>query len=133
MPATPILAANMPKILIVDDDEDIRDSLITLLKEEGYEADGARSGLVALSAMTWGQFVPDVILLDQLMPAMNGDQFRTVLARHPEWSRIPIVLVTGDVVPHDVQHSVFGVLQKPFELDRLLAVLRRATAPRSAP
>lgn len=121
------------KILIIDDDDDVREALIALLKSEGYEAGGARSGLAALTTMTWGRFIPDVILLDLLMPSMNGEQFRIVLQKHPTWSKIPIVVCTGDAVPAEVQLSVFGVLEKPFDLDFMLAMVKRACAVRIPP
>lgn len=114
------------KLMIVDDDQDIRESLVDLLQTEGYEAVGAASGATALSQLTWEQFVPDVIVLDLLMPQMGGDQLRTVLQRHPKWSRIPIIVCTGDLVPDDVRTSVFGVLQKPFDLERLFALVEKA-------
>jgi DNA-binding NtrC family response regulator len=114
------------KLMIVDDDEDIRDSLVDLLQTEGYEAVGVASGALALSQLTWEQFLPDVIVLDLWMPQMGGDQLRTVLQRHPKWSRIPIILCTGDLVPDEVRTTVFGVLQKPFDLDRLFAMVESA-------
>jgi CheY-like chemotaxis protein len=114
------------KLMIVDDDEDIRESLVDLLQTEGYEALGVASGATALSQLTWEQFIPDVIVLDLLMPQMGGDQLRTVLQRHPRWSRIPIILCTGDLVPDAVRTAVFGVLQKPFDLERLFAMVKSA-------
>ena len=118
------------KILVIDDDDDIRESLIALLVEEGYEAAGARSGLAALTSMTWGHFAPDAILLDLLMPSMDGEQFHTVLQKHPKWAKIPIVVCTGDAVPDGMPAKVFGVLQKPFDIDQLLTLVKRRGTPR---
>lgn len=114
------------KILIIDDDNDVRESLIALLNNEGYDATGARSGLAALTNMTWQRYIPDVILLDLLMPAMDGEQFHAVLQKHPKWARIPIVLCTGRAGP--VPFSVFGVLEKPFDLEQMLALVKSACA-----
>jgi len=114
------------KLMIVDDDEDIRESLVDLLQTEGYDALGVASGATALSQLTWEQFVPDVIVLDLWMPQMGGAQLRTVLQQHPRWSRIPIILCTGDLVPDDVRTTVFGVLQKPFDLERLFSMVKQA-------
>jgi DNA-binding NtrC family response regulator len=121
------------KLLIVDDDEDIRESLIALLQDEGYEADGARTGLIALSMITWGKFIPDVILLDLWMPSMSGDQLRNILEKDPEWSQIPIILCSAGDVPETVTLAVFGVLEKPFDMDRLLALVKSACAARRMP
>lgn len=114
------------KLMIVDDDEDIRESLVDLLQTEGYDAVGVASGATALSQLTWEQFVPDVIVLDLWMPQMGGEQLRAVLQQHPKWSRIPIILCTGDLVPDDVRTNVFGVLQKPFDLERLFSMVKQA-------
>lgn len=116
------------KILVIDDDEDVRESLIALLSGEGYDAAGARSGLSALTIMTWQRYQPDVILLDLFMPTMDGEKFHSVLQKHPEWRRIPILLCTGANGP--VTISVFGVLQKPFDLDEMLRLVASACESR---
>lgn len=116
------------KVLIIEDDDDVREALVALLIHEGYQADGARSGLAALITMTWLRYVPDVILLDLLMPAMNGEQFHAVLQKHPRWSRIPIVLCTGRT--GHVPFAVFGVLEKPFDLELMLDTVKSACASR---
>jgi DNA-binding NtrC family response regulator len=119
------------KVMIIDDDQDIRESLVDLLENEGYLAVGVASGLAALTQMTWDRFVPDVIVLDLFMPQMNGQQFRTVLQKHPRWSKIPIIICSGDSVTDEVRRSVFGVLLKPFDLDRLFSLVKSACAVRA--
>lgn len=114
------------KILVIDDDDDTRETLVGLLIDEGFEAEGALSGAAALSRMDG--FVPDAILLDHFMPVMNGEQFRAAVQAHPAWARIPIIVCTGDTVPQQVAAAVFCVLQKPFDLEQLLAVMKRACA-----
>jgi twitching motility two-component system response regulator PilG len=114
------------KLLIIDDDDDTRESLISLFQSEGFQAEGAKSGLAALAMLTFGEIVPDAILLDLLMPAMNGAQFRSVAQRHPRWSSIPIIVCSADRVRDPDALKVFGVLEKPFDLDDLLEVVKRA-------
>jgi CheY-like chemotaxis protein len=114
------------KLMIVDDDKDIRESLVDLLEAEGYVAIGVSSGTVALSQMTWEQFVPDVIVLDLFMPQMGGAQFHALLQQNPKWSRIPIIVCSGDLVSEDLRDAVFGVLQKPFDLERLFEMVKSA-------
>jgi CheY-like chemotaxis protein len=114
--------------MIVDDDQDIRDSLVDLLESEGYDAVGLPSGLAALTRLSSDELMPDAILLDLFMPQMGGDQLRAVLLEHPRWSRIPIIVCTGDLVPAELRRDVFGVLQKPFDLEHLLDLVKRACA-----
>ena len=114
------------KVLIIDDDEDIRDSLVGLLRGEGLAAEAANSGVTALALLTWGQFVPDVILLDLLMPSMTGDQSRKVVQKHPRWSHIPIIVCTAGHLPDPRQIGAFGALQKPFDVEQLLSLVKRA-------
>jgi CheY-like chemotaxis protein len=116
------------RVLIIDDDDDVREALVALLITEGYDATGAHSGLAALATMTWKRFIPDVILLDLLMPSMDGAQFHAVLQKHPDWSRIPVVVCTGAAQP--VALAVFGVLEKPFDLEEMLAIVKSACAIR---
>jgi CheY-like chemotaxis protein len=116
------------RVLIIDDDDDVREALIALLVTEGYDAAGAASGLAALTIMTGKRFIPDVILLDLSMPSMDGAQFHAVLQKNPDWSQIPIVVCTGDAEP--VTLSVFGVLEKPFDLEKMLEIVKSACAIR---
>jgi twitching motility two-component system response regulator PilH len=116
------------KILIIDDDDDLRESLIALLADAGYDARGAGSAVAALAGMSWGEGAPDAILLDLVMPAMDGEQFHVAVQQDPRWSGIPILLCTGDRVPAGLLAGVFGVLRKPFDLDELFALIKRACA-----
>ena len=118
------------KILVIDDDDDIRESIVALLNSEGMEAAGARSGIAALSMMTWARFVPDVILLDLIMPSMSGEQFRGMLQKNASWSSIPIVICSGEAISPSLRPHVFGVLEKPFDLDKLFSLIKSACASR---
>jgi CheY-like chemotaxis protein len=117
------------KVLIVDDDEDIRDSMVDFLTQEGYLAVGARDGQSALSHLAWAA-LPDLILLDLVMPGMTGIQVRAELAKNPRLSAIPVVICSGDAVPATLRAQVFGVLQKPFDLDGFFAMVKKASESR---
>jgi CheY-like chemotaxis protein len=119
--------AAMPgrKLLIIDDDDDIRESLVSLLRTEGYEARGARNAVDALAGLSSGD-VPGGILLDLFMPSMSGVQFFETVRQHPVWSQIPVIVCSAGPVPPDVAGRAFAVLAKPFDLDRLLEVVRAA-------
>lgn len=66
----------------------MRESIVSLLRSEGFQAEGAKGALAALTMMTRGQIVPDAILLDLLIPAMSGDQFRWQVADTGEVIRL---------------------------------------------
>ncbi|MCA1826593.1 MAG: response regulator [Myxococcales bacterium] len=114
------------KLLIIDDDDDIRESLVALLRTEGYEVTGARNALDALTILSQGTFAPRGILLDLFMPSMSGAQFYETVQRHPAWSKIPVIVCSAGPVPPAVAASAFAVLSKPFDLDRLLELVRSA-------
>lgn len=118
-----------PKVFVIDDDPDTRDALLDILRGEGYDALGARDALAALTLMTWQRYTPDLIIVDLQMPAMTGAQFVEVLAKHPKWKQIPVLVSTGDASQLDgASHLVAGVLEKPLELDRTLEVVRSLIA-----
>lgn len=117
------------KLLIIDDDDDIRESIVSLLRTEGYEARGAPDALEALAGLSKGEFVPAGILLDLFMPSMSGVQLYETVARHPEWSKIPIIVCSAGPIPPDIATRAFAALAKPFDLDRLLAVVRAVCDP----
>ncbi|MBI1848344.1 MAG: GAF domain-containing protein [Candidatus Rokubacteria bacterium] len=101
-------------VLVVDDEPEARDLLRRLLEREGYAVVEAENGRVALDRLR--ETVPAVILLDLMMPEMDGFEVVSELRRHPEWRAIPIVVVTAkDLSPEDrrrLNGSVEKVLQK---------------------
>lgn len=115
----------MRRVLVVDDDPDLRETLAHLLEREGYAVDLARDGAEAMSRLAEDRS-PDAIVLDLGMPNMSGWQFRDLQKRNPLLARIPVVVMTGQSpLGIDVQH----VLEKPFPIERLVEMLRRITAP----
>jgi signal transduction histidine kinase/CheY-like chemotaxis protein len=102
------------QVLIVEDDAVVREILRRTLKKEGWKVVEARNGRVALERMA--EFYPDLILLDLMMPEMDGFQFIHELRQAPAWQSIPIVVVTAkDLVPEDhrrIDGYVAGVIQK---------------------
>ena len=117
-------------ILIVDDDDEIREVMRTVLEVEGYSVIEARDGREALETLHRGGPRPQLILLDLMMPVMDGQQFRETQRRDAQLSNIPVVLVSA-FAPLDVHAESLGAagyLQKPFELDTLLDVVARQRA-----
>jgi CheY-like chemotaxis protein len=119
-------------VLFVDDNADLRESVHMMLDLAGYEVRCAENGKVALEAVE--EKMPAVVLLDMLMPVMNGWQCATEL-RARFGQNVPIVVVTAAEHAHARAAQIGGVadvLQKPFNMDDLLRVVSRYV-PRKAP
>jgi CheY-like chemotaxis protein len=113
----------MPSVMIVEDDRDTREMLGRFLELEGFDVRTAANGQLALEALQ-GAAEPCVILLDLMMPVMNGWQFREHQARDPRFARIPVVVVTAAGPREDIPDiSADGWLSKPVDFDRLLATI----------
>jgi two-component system response regulator MprA len=112
------------RLLIVDDDPELRQSAVDALSDAGYETAVAGNGWEALAA-TQGPQTPQLILLDLMMPEMNGWQFREAQQRDARIKDIPLVVITAsrDLVNHPIDAD--GVLLKPFGLDDLLGQVHR--------
>jgi two-component system OmpR family response regulator len=116
----------MPRILIVEDDDIIRERLLKALNYEGYEVAGAENGAVALRLMD--QFAPDLVIADVLMPDVGGFDFVSVLRSKAETRVLPIIIVTA--LSERLSQREFmelGVddyLTKPFHIEELLRAVR---------
>jgi CheY-like chemotaxis protein len=110
--------------MIVDDDEEIRETLADLLSEEGYDVVEAGDGADALHRLHDGA-LPSVILLDLMMPKMDGWQFHGELRRDPSLASIPVVVMTAAGQRGTNLADVREVLHKPFNLDVVLEVVSR--------
>ncbi len=113
-------------MLIVDDERDIREAVSEVLKDEGYEVVDARDGAEGLDKLRARH--PDLVLLDLMMPGMNGWEFCAARNREPGLCDIPVVVISalGRVSGLDAQ----AFLQKPFELDALVSTVRQYAARR---
>ena len=116
----------MPKrVLVVDDQQYLRDVQIMLLKEAGYVATAIASGVEALAQLS--DLSPDLILLDMSMPVMDGRQFLAHLRHTDRWAKTPVILSSG----HDeeemeaLRQPIVDVLHKPFSDRTLLERVRR--------
>jgi CheY-like chemotaxis protein len=112
------------RILIVDDDEDIRETLVDVLTDAGYTVCVAADGVEALTCLAGGD-TPSVILLDLMMPRMDGHAFQAALAADPRWASVPIVLVSagGNLASHARQMRAAGYIEKPMRLDAVLRMV----------
>jgi two-component system, chemotaxis family, chemotaxis protein CheY len=114
------------RVLVVDDDPDIRELLFTALEDEGFECVPAANGQEALAAMR--TFHPDVIILDLMMPVMDGWQFANELRAREE--DVPLVLLSAarDLKVHAKTLAAADVIEKPFDLAELLPKIARVAS-----
>jgi CheY-like chemotaxis protein len=113
----------MASVLIVEDDRDTREMLGRFLELEGFDVQTAANGELALKVLH-DEEPPSVIILDLMMPVMNGWQFRLAQQSDPNLSQIPVVVVTAAGVREDIPAiSADGWLSKPVDFDRLLATI----------
>jgi CheY-like chemotaxis protein len=111
-------------ILLVEDDDFIRQEISEALEDEGYRVATAAHGKEALAILAEGAR-PSVVLLDLMMPVMNGWQFRQAQAHHPAYSGIPVVVVTAAGSRADIPPiEAHGWLAKPLDLERLLETIQ---------
>lgn len=120
-------------ILLVEDDRDVRDAMVEALEEAGYTVLAAEDGREALRALQ--RYLPRVILLDLMMPNMDGFQFRAEQKKRPDWADIPVVVISaeGRVDERAPTIDTAGHLPKPIKLDRLLEIARAHCGPAPAP
>jgi CheY-like chemotaxis protein len=114
------------RVLIVDDDYGIRDALGQILADEGHQVASASNGREALDRLRQGDR-PCVILLDLMMPVMNGWEFIDRQRHDEELAVVPVVVISADarVSEKATALGVSGFLEKPIDLDRLLDAVER--------
>jgi two-component system, chemotaxis family, chemotaxis protein CheY len=110
------------RVLVVDDDPDIRELLVSVLTDDGYEATSAKNGRDALAVLD--RWPADVVVLDLMMPVMDGWTFAERM--HEKWS-IPIVVLSaaGDLARQAGRVGAADVVPKPFDIEMLLPRIAR--------
>jgi two-component system, OmpR family, response regulator CpxR len=99
-------------VLVVEDDEDVRDVVQLVLRAEELEVVAFANGVTALSWLLEAQEPPRLILLDVEMPVMNGSQLLAVLDGHPRLSDVPVVVMTASPAP-PASRTIVALLSKP--------------------
>jgi DNA-binding response OmpR family regulator len=118
------------KILVVDDEADIRSFLSAALKEAGFEVMVAEDGDSALDKIS--KQIPDLISLDLVMPRKSGAKLYHELSKHKEWSKIPVIIVTGhardELGKSDLKELTMSgpgiYLEKPVKPDNYIAAIK---------
>lgn len=123
------------RVLVVEDDEIIRESLVEFLVEQGYEASGAVHGRAALDHLSNAAARPNVIILDLMMPVMDGREFRQRQLADPLLSGIPVVIISAyrdlDQVAKELAPA--GCFKKPLKLRDFLRIVEQHCGATCAP
>jgi twitching motility two-component system response regulator PilG len=123
------------RILVIDDSPTIRRSAALVLERAGLDVELAENGFEALAQISDAR--PDLILLDVVMPRLDGYQTCSLLRRHPAFADVPVVMLSGrDTVFDRVRGRMAGsdlYLTKPFTADALLDAVQRHLHPIAGP
>jgi len=115
----PSSSAAPKRVLVVEDHQDMREALVEILRLEGYQVSWAADGRQALGEAKVHR--PDVILLDLMMPEMNGWQFMTEQLKDPDLAAVPVIVMSAYATDIDAA----ATLPKPFPIEDMLDTVRR--------
>jgi CheY-like chemotaxis protein len=110
-------------VMVIEDDEDVRDAITGSLVHAGYGVSVASHGAAALETLQTADVLPDVIFLDLMMPIMDGERFLRALREDPRLAALPVVLLTGDGGADEKTTALHANarLEKPVQLSDLLS------------
>jgi CheY-like chemotaxis protein len=113
------------KVMVIDDDDAILEVMRDILEDEGYRVATAANGREALERLRADVTRPSLILLDLMMPVMDGWAFRSEQSRDPELDAIPVIVLSADANVRSTADKlqVSGYLRKPIGMQELLDVL----------
>jgi two-component system response regulator MprA len=113
-------------VLLVEDDEDLSEALQGLLTSQGFDVICARDGLDAVRLL-WRGLQPCLILLDLMLPRIDGFAFREYQRTNPPWNDIPIIVISAldDVADRRVELQPLVWFKKPLDVDALAAAVAR--------
>jgi two-component system phosphate regulon response regulator PhoB len=113
-----------PKILIVEDDSDARRLYAIGLNQLGFEVKLAANGAEAVERITSGE-KPDVILLDWLMPLMDGREVLARLDMNSETALIPVIVISGQPAPEGLDRRIQCWMTKPVSVEQLVTEIQK--------
>jgi len=111
-------------VLIIEDDADLREMVSQLLAQEGFKVSEASNGREALEKLRAG-LRPAIILLDLMMPVMDGWTFRREQVSDSALADIPVVVGTAAPLRKAMELNAVAILQKPYDFDEAISILRR--------
>jgi CheY-like chemotaxis protein len=115
-------------VLVVDDDEDVRMAIAEFLDEEGYAVAVADNGQEALDLLRGG-LRPRLLMTDLRMPIMDGWQLLAIRPAHHALADVPVLVVTGEAERPLFRHGICAVVEKPVDVERVLALVEETLAP----
>jgi CheY-like chemotaxis protein len=116
------------RVMVVEDDADTRELIAEVLRDEGYSVVTAANGAEALAALRSDVPLPSLIVLDLMMPVMNGWKFLDERLSDATLSRIPVLVLSADPTRQlATSRGAVAVVSKPFDLPRLLKQVRALT------
>lgn len=109
-------------VIVIDDSRDIQVLLKGLLESEGYEVLTAINGLEALQILKHSKHLPSLILLDLMMPVMDGSSFIKEFQKVADYHDVKVVLMSADnkYVEKNSSLKAYNFIKKPFDIDQLL-------------
>ena len=115
------------RVLHVDDEPDIREIVqISLNLDPGMETRSCASGPDALEAIK--AWTPDIVLLDVMMPIMDGLTATQQIRQNPDWKKLPIIILTAKAMPDDQERCLAAgasdYMAKPLDVEKLLSLIR---------
>ncbi|MEG4227333.1 response regulator [Microcoleus sp. N9_B2] len=111
----------MPKILVIEDNNLIRETVLELLESRGFEAVGAENGQVGIETAI--AQIPDLILSDVMMPELNGLEVFAILRSYPATASIPFIFMTGSEMEKALELKADGYLKKPCSVREMLGAI----------
>ncbi len=126
--------AEAPLVMVVEDDSDTRELIADVLRDDGYQVTSAANGQEALDLLDHAAQPPSMILLDLMMPIMNGWEFLAARERSRTYANVPVLVLSADPARQlAAQHGVVAVIGKPFDLGRLLRMVRAVSKAQTVP
>jgi CheY-like chemotaxis protein len=110
------------KVMIVDDERDIRDTLEEFFRDEGFDVATAANGAEALEQLSKGDDLPGTVLLDLIMPVLGGVEVYARMQADDRLRRVPVIISTSD--PSRAPSGVL-IMKKPIDLNRLLVAVKQ--------
>ena len=122
----------MTKVLVIENEEILRESVLNILKIRGFSAIGAENGRRGLQLAR--EFVPDLILCDVKMPEMDGYEVLTALRQDPITATLPFIFITGETIENVIRQGQMlganGYLKKPFSTAQLIEAINQGLRER---
>jgi CheY-like chemotaxis protein len=118
----------MTRLLVVDDELSILEALEDVLATEGYEVLTAHNGAEGLKRL--GEALPDLVLLDLMMPVMDGREMLRRMREDPRLKDIPVIIMSAGRISDEERRAACATLPKPFDLDNLLRTLSEHARPK---